>query len=663
MTRPAVGYSGVTLVSALVLLWLAPARPGAQPQDPPPQTPPGQQRTFRTDVDYVRVDVYPRQRGRVVEDMARSEFQVFEDGIAQTIETFDYIAFESKDEVEPLDPRDAREALRMAADPQTRVFALFIDVYHITFEGSARTREPLLDFLRNGLGPRDLFGVLTPRQSPELFVLGRRTQDLAGLLTLARPWGLYDSTELEPEEYELEACQPNVSEEPGPGPLVKLWRQHRSLTAIEGLIVHLAAIRPERKNLIILSDTWTPGRSRRRNPDPATALPAVAYEDGFGQRGRGSFELPRSVTEPGRRCNAIRQYLTGMDMGRRIRELPDLAIRANVALYLVPPAPRDLFNDPSSRFRGMAEDTDGLSVISNDLFAAFERVVNHQTGYYMLGYRSTQGPIGTEPRRIEVKTTRSGVDLEVKRDYLPPSPDAMAAREGRLVPIERTDIEETLDALERVRETKELYVRAEADGTGVSVAAELGSATFGRSAWQRGAAVTVEVRDEEGTSIGDATVGIEAGARGAHVIVGLEPDRIPARAAVKVQSAAGQVSDFVDVIRPDRTLLAPPRFFRAGPLPAHPYHPAAEPRFGRTERMRLEWPLIGESGTYAVRLLNAQGDERALDVALTEIDGTPRVLRADIRLLSVAAADYVLEITAEAGDVRDRQLIALRVTR
>jgi hypothetical protein len=64
-----------------------------------------------------------------------------------------------------------------------------------------------------------------------------------------------------------------------------------------------------------------------------------------------------------------------------------------------------------------------------------------------------------------------------------------------------------------------------------------------------------------------------------------------------------------------------------------------------------------------VRLLNAQGDERALDVELTEIDGPPQVLRADIRLLSVAAADYVLEVTAEAGDVRDRQLMAIRVTR
>jgi len=256
MTRPAVGYSGVTFVSAIVLLlWLVPIRQGARAQDPPPQTQTGQQRTFRTDVDYVRVDVYPRQRGRVVEDMARSEFQVFEDGIPQAIETFDYIAFEGKDEVEPLDPRDAREALRMAADPQTRVFALFIDVYHVTFEGSARARAPLLDFLRNGMGPRDLFGVLTPRESPELFVLGRQTQDLAGIMTLARPWGLYDSPELEPGEEELQACMPNMSDRPGPGPLVRMWRRHKSMSAVEGLIVHLAAIRPERKNLIIISDT------------------------------------------------------------------------------------------------------------------------------------------------------------------------------------------------------------------------------------------------------------------------------------------------------------------------------------------------------------------------------------------------------------------------
>jgi VWFA-related protein len=657
MTRPAVGYSGVTLVPALVLLlWLTPARPGAQPQDPPPQTPTGQQRTFRTDVDYVRVDVYPRQRGRVVEDMARSEFQVFEDGIAQTIETFDYIAFESKDEVEPLDPRDAREALRMAADPQTRVFAIFLSVYHVGFEGSVRARQPLLDFVTNGLGPQDLFGIMTPRESPELFELGRRPHALASVLTMSKQWGLLDSPELDPDEIELAACEPGRR-------LVNLWRQHKTLTALEGLIVHLAAIRPERKNLIVISDSWSPGRRDYRIRTPAVDAPRLAFQGVPVQRGRGSFEVPSSVTELGRRCAAVAQYLRGMDMGRRMRELPELAVRSNVALYFVPPAPRSLFNDPSNRYRGLAEDTDGLSVISNDLSAAFQRVMDHQTGFYMLGYRSTQGPIGTEPRKIEVKTTRSGVDLDVKRDYLPPSPEVIASREGRLAPIERTEIERTLDGLERVRDTKELYVRAERGPGGVSVAAEVGPSLFARSGWQRGGDVVIEVRDEGGKTFAERQSRIEAGARGVHVDVSLGADAVPARVAVRVKSPAGQVSDFVDVARPDRHLLGPARFFRAGHLPAHPYHPAAEPRFGRTERLRLEWPLAGDSGTYAVRLLNAQGDERELDVALTEIDDTPRRLRADIRLLSVAAADYVLEITAEAGDVRDRQLIALRVTR
>jgi VWFA-related protein len=653
MTRPAVGYSGVTFVSAIVLLvWLAPARPEAQ--DPPPQTPTGQQRTFRTDVDYVRVDVYPRQRGRVVEDMARSDFQVFEDGVPQAVETFDYIAFETDEDLEPLDPRDAREALRMAADPQTRIFAIFLSVYHVGFEGSVRARQPLLDFVSTGLGPRDLFGIMTPRESPELFELGRQPHALASVLTMSKQWGLQDSPELDPDEVELAACGPDRA-------LVTRWRLHKTLTALEGLIVHLAAVRPERKNLIVISDSWSPGRRKPEND--SRSLFRLAFQGVPVQRGRGSFELPSSVTEPGRRCAAIAQYLRGMDMGRRMRELPELAVRANVALYLVPPAPRSLFNDPSNVFRGWAEDTDGLSVVSNDLSVAFQRVMDHQTGFYMLGYRSTHGPIGTEPREIEVKTTRSGVDLEVKRDYLPPSPDAMAAREGRLAPIERTEIEKTLDVLERVRDTKELYVRAETGPGGLSIAAELGSAIFSRSGWQRGAEVTVEARDEEGRPMGGGSGRIETGARGGHLDVVLEAGAVPSRVAVRVQSAAGQVSDFVDVVRPQGTLLGPARFFRAGPLPAHPYHPAAEPRFGRTERLRLEWPLTGASGAYAVRLLNAQGDERALDVELTEIDGPPQVLRADIRLLSVAAADYVLEVTAEAGDVRDRQLMAIRVTR
>src|SRR5512134_1592591 len=93
----------------------------AAAQDPqrPVQTPvPEQQRpVFRTGVDMVRVDVYPRRRNRIVEGLTKDDFQLTEDGVSQTIETFEYISIDRDWGVDPLDPRSESEARRMAADP------------------------------------------------------------------------------------------------------------------------------------------------------------------------------------------------------------------------------------------------------------------------------------------------------------------------------------------------------------------------------------------------------------------------------------------------------------------------------------------------------------------------------------------------------------------
>ena len=46
-----------------------------------------------------------------------------------------------------------------------------------------------------------------------------------------------------------------------------------------------------------------------------------------------------------------------------------------------------------------------------------------------------------------------------------------------------------------------------------------------------------------------------------------------------------------------------------------------------------------------------------------EVDGDRPVLRADLRVLSLAPADYVIEATARAGATSARQLLAFRVLR
>src|SRR5688572_17758531 len=75
--------------AAFVILVPPPSRASAQaPQSD--QRPP----VFRAGAHYVRVDAYPTTKdGRIVEGLTKDDFELYEDGRLQAIESFEYIAF------------------------------------------------------------------------------------------------------------------------------------------------------------------------------------------------------------------------------------------------------------------------------------------------------------------------------------------------------------------------------------------------------------------------------------------------------------------------------------------------------------------------------------------------------------------------------------------
>ena len=93
----------------------------AQSGGNPPQQPP----IFRTEANFVRVDVYPTQGGKPVLGLRAADFEVLEDGKQQAIETFEYVS------VSPAGPQSQRSepntvgaSRQLAANPRNRVFVL-----------------------------------------------------------------------------------------------------------------------------------------------------------------------------------------------------------------------------------------------------------------------------------------------------------------------------------------------------------------------------------------------------------------------------------------------------------------------------------------------------------------------------------------------------------
>jgi len=652
------GVPRPVICSLATALLVVPALVHTQQQDQQQQRP-----IFRTATDVVRIDVYPRRNGKIVEGLNREDFKVTEDGAAQTIDTFEFIATGGF-EAEPLDPSSPYEAKKMAADPKNRVFVFYLDLYMIDMEGSARAREPLLNYFRFGLGPRDLIAITTPRQLPEYLEFTRTTEALGSILSAGRVWGLMDSPELDKDEYELEACQPGNGR---PGPLVQRKRTRKVMSDLRELVIRLGLLREERKNLIVIGERWQSSGMPRRGAGPGSsvstiAAPRINAQAGPlaqirppNQRGPGSFVPPPSA---GDRCNQLAMAVGSPITERQIEELVTLARRANVAIYFIPPAPRTLFNGGIAR--GIAEDTDGMSIVSNDIGLNLTRLMEHQTGYYMIGYRPSSGEFGKKEREIRVRTAAKGVDLDIRRLYDPLPPDVAERIASPPPPVERTDVQKSMDALARLKDDEEAYVIAERRTAHVDVTIELPPKVATADPWRKGANVTVTVKSDD-AEVGTATGVVAAGERSLRVAVPVADPALARRVNVELVRDGAMIRDAVAINPP--SAFGAPLVFRAGALPRAPFVPAAMMSFDRTERIRVEWPISEAMTGDTVRLLNAASQERVADLVvsrISEADG-PWRLRADLRLLALAAGDYSLEATGELDGLRIKQLVAIRI--
>src|SRR5580765_5411139 len=260
MTRSGLGTRGLGL--AVTLGAIAFAVVLAQP--PAPQPPP----TFRTEANYVRVDIYPTKDETPVTDLTQNDFEIFEGGAPQKIEQFERVVIQSAGPQDTrMEPNTVRESLAMAQASRARLVVLFLDTYHVEIDGSRRIRKPLVDALDRLIGPDDLVAVMTPEMSATDITFARKTTTIDGFLTRYWHWGERDRLNpADPVDEQYGACYPNVPTS-GPGSECKdqngiaaemIDRRHEKLTldALEDLVGYLRGVREERKAIIAISDGW-----------------------------------------------------------------------------------------------------------------------------------------------------------------------------------------------------------------------------------------------------------------------------------------------------------------------------------------------------------------------------------------------------------------------
>lgn len=667
-------------------------------QQPDPQQP---RPTFKAGADFIRVDVFATRDGTPIHDLQRDDFEVLEDGRPQKVETFEHVLVRAAGpQTTRVEPNTVRQSEAMAADPRARVFALFLDTHHVTVEGSHNIRRPLIDMLDRVLGQDDLVGVMTPYDSARDLTLARKTTTIEGLLTREWPWGERESIRTrDPVEDTYRLCYPPGSKEFGTlaDDLIDRRREKRTLDALRDLIVHLSGIREERKAILVVTDGWLLYRpdstlTRLRNDrDKIPGSPpiyvgpegkiAVGTDPRFG---RGDFE----------QCNRDRLFLSMIDNERDFRDLMDVANRANASFYPIDPRGLTVFDSSigsirardgivadSRRLRGreesvrtMAGATDGLAVVaSNDIDSGLRKVAADLSSYYLLGYYS---PAGTDGKyhSITVRVKRPGVSVRARRGYraatreevtasAAASPDAVAA----------SPVTDAIGSLAAVRPDARLHLRASAEprasGETLSVVGEIDAAI--RSEWALGGSAVIEVVSKDRRRVASAETTFAAGKTGFLSAVavpgGLTQGSYTIRVRVRPLETGGlPVQDSLDVSiarGPDGSIQPQPLVFRRGPTTGVEFAPAADPRFRRSDRVRVELTLPPAASKVGARLLDRHGKLLPVPVTLgqrPDPDGSSRAT-GDLTLAPLAMGDYLIELSYDVAGSTQRALTAIRI--
>jgi VWFA-related protein len=675
-------------------------QPIAQDQPPP---------TFRTEANYIRVDVYATTRdGMAVLDLRRDEFELLEDRVPQSIDQFSPIEIRtgnvaSSTRSDPRTPEDSRQA---ATEPRARVFVLFLDTLHVDGVASQRIATPLTNAIRRLIGPDDLIAIVDPYTTTRAITLTRQV-DVAS--TLARVWGARDRTDyIDDVERRYAQCYPGLPRKQGElvapdlgiaQEMILRRREAQTFDALEQLITYLRDLREERKAIITVTNGWRvyePNQTLTRAiNDQLPSAPRAGFDPATGKLS----SQPLVTNDSGSACDGDRLRLAQLDHTLRYRQLLDRANRANVSFYPVDPRGIVVFDDDvmpvagvgqnptiapaedkrrlgerHGALRTMAESTDGVAVLDTNNFApALQRMTADLTSYYLLGYYSA-GKLDGKFHAITVRVKRPGVQIRARRGYLAantetPSLSAAESATSATAAAEARAVSNALAALSAIGSAPSVFVQAAfgfaPNGPSVWAVVETPRGTAGTD-WSRGGEADVILIDPSGNTAGSSHVTLAPAGGGARTVISpksLVPGSYEVRVRAKGAGTSITANESLRVTLPSSNDGAGVMLFRRGPTTGNKEVPTADLRFRRSDTLRVLIPVSAAMAAESARLLDRTGTALSVPVTVMtsqESDGS-RWLSGQAMLAPLAPGDYLVEIVATTSGAQRRTLTAFRV--
>ncbi len=381
----------------------------AQPDDQAPAQPPV---TFRAEVNYVEVDARVLDaNGRFIEGLRPEDFVILEDGKPQKVEVFSVVNLPVERTPRPLfasRPIEPDVATNLTGI-DGRVYLVVLDDLHTNVQRSYRVRAAARQFIERYVGANDLVAVVhTSGRSDAGQDFTNNQRLLLGAVDKFMGRKLRSATlnRIDQEAMTRGARQQgdridDIDERE------RGMQARNMLESIQKLSQFLGGVSGRRKALVLFSEGVDYDISDPINSFDATTIIAST------------------------------------------RDLLSAATRANVAIYSVDPrglggvAEESIevasFPDDTSlgigttsfwnearmaqdSLRVMADETGGFATVNrNDFSDAFQRIVDDNSAYYVLGYYPTNDRRDGRFRKIEVRVpSRADARIRARKGYIAP---------------------------------------------------------------------------------------------------------------------------------------------------------------------------------------------------------------------------------------------------
>ena len=372
--------------------------------------------TFRVEVNYVEIDaIVTDAQGNFVRDLTKDDFEVVEEGKPQDLSVLSMVDI-------PIERTDAPLYSPTAIEPDVRsnakefngrVFVLVLDDLQTHFGRSVRVRQAAKLFVERYLGANDIAAIVQTgaRKDGAQEFTSNHTLLLKAINTFAGQ-KLRSATLDKIDDYYMQR-----ETNPGAAPrdlseAERAFKARNTLSTLRQVADYLAGVRGRRKAVVYFSegidydiDNTIGNRYASDLRDEMLAAIAAAT------RANVSFY---GVDPRG---------LSGLsDEGIEITAVPN-----DPTLGLGYASLSDELRRSQDSLRTISEETGGFAAVNrNDFREAFGHIIQDNSGYYLLGYYSSDTRRDGRFRRVQVRVKRPGLTVRARKGYTAPKGKAQS---------------------------------------------------------------------------------------------------------------------------------------------------------------------------------------------------------------------------------------------